>query len=287
MHTIEITKSGINRNFLRECEHQGLIKPKRNDSEWIINKKYIPREYSQEELEIVWNTYLYRKMGLSYAQIKELIDGKNISIRDSLNKLIEKYENQIQELLSLINFIKFVKGIGFIPNPPDELIGSKSFKDYLDEFIEYLDKDKKLKPVLEFAEYLSEVNDLEKVTDEEINNIENLAGKISLDFNEKDQEEYSKVIMNLKERVTFDPASKETQTIINQIFTYQKKLTHNHKLSAWDFATGYILMLSNESDISVAYKKILGNDTCNYLVYALMEFLLKNEPKKMQQLYNE
>lgn len=38
MKTQDITNSGIDRNFLRECERQGLISPKRNDNEWIVNK---------------------------------------------------------------------------------------------------------------------------------------------------------------------------------------------------------------------------------------------------------
>ena len=95
MRTNDIIKTGINRNFLRECEVRHLIEPNRIDSDWIVNKDYTPREYSQEDVEIVWNAYLCRKMGLSYDQIKALNRGEEISIRESLNNIINKYEKQI------------------------------------------------------------------------------------------------------------------------------------------------------------------------------------------------
>ena len=71
MRTLDLVKLGIDRNFLRKCERQGIINPLRVDNEWIINKEYIPKEYSREDIIKVWDTMLYRKMGLSYSQIKE------------------------------------------------------------------------------------------------------------------------------------------------------------------------------------------------------------------------
>ena len=45
MRTIDVTKLGIDRNFLRQCENQKLIQPKKIPSEWIVHEEYTPKEY--------------------------------------------------------------------------------------------------------------------------------------------------------------------------------------------------------------------------------------------------
>ena len=284
MKTQYITNSGIDRNFLRECERQGLISPKRNDNEWIVNKNYKPREYSQEDLEIVWNAYLCRKMGLSYAQIKDLTQGEEISVRNSLNELIRKYEQQIEELQALIEFMKYVKGIGFVPTPPNVLMGSTNFTNYLTDFIQYLDEDKKLKKVLGLMEYISEVDDIQNPPTEDLDRIEVLSHGLMSEFNEEDSEAYSSAILKLKDLAHLNPSCDEVQNVIHRIFYYQKRLNHNENLTAGDFASGFVFLFSYDSDMSVAYKKILGEKAFDFFNKALLEFLVIQEPNKIKRI---
>ena len=282
MRTNDIIKTGINRNFLRECEVRHLIEPNRIDSDWIVNKDYTPREYSQEDVEIVWNAYLCRKMGLSYDQIKALNRGEEISIRESLNNIINKYEKQIEELEVLIEFMKYVKGVGFVPSPPKELMGSANFKSYLIDFINYLDKDKRLKKTLDMVEYMSEIDDFDKINNIDIDTLEDVANELTPHIKNDDREEQAKLYMLLKDKIHLKPYSEETQNIIHKLYDYQKKIACNPNLSPLEFARGYIFLFSHDSDMTVMFKNLLGEETCKYYVDALIEFIRIQEPDRLK-----
>ena len=283
MKTNDIIKTGIDRNFLRECERQKLIAPNRIDSINIREKDYVPREYSQEDLEVVWNAYLYRKMGLSYDEIKQLNAGEEFKIRDSMTGLIRKYENQIQELLLLVDFLKYVKGIGIIPTPPKSLMGSQSFKDYLSDFIDFLDPDRKIMGCLSVAEYMATI-DFESVEEDELDEMLNTANELFPNVTEEDRASVGMAFAKLKDMIYLSPKSQETQGVIHEIFNYQKKLENNEELSAWDFATKYIYGISLDSDVKVMLVNWLGEDTINYFEKALLEFLVIEEPTKINEL---
>lgn len=286
MRTLDVTKMGIDRNFLRQCERHDLIKPHKAHSEWIIHEEYTPKEYSQKDIEIVWNAYLCRKMGLSYAEISKLTQGEEISVRDSLNDLIPKYESQIEELKALTEFMRYVKGFGYLPSMPDTPMGSKSFKDYLIDFMEYLDKDKKIKKVFTVAEFVSQVDDIETIEIDKLNKIEELMNDIAPNTIEEFRNNYTLAFLDIKNKVHLETTSEETQTAIHKIFYYQKKLINDDNLSAWDFATNFIGLLYYNSDISAMYKKILGKKAFDYLQEALLEFLLIEEPNKIKEIGN-
>lgn len=284
MRTLDVTKMGIDRNFLRQCERQNLIKPKKVHSEWIVHEEYTPKEYSQEDIEIVWNAYLCRKMGLSYAEIGKLTQAEEISVRDSLNDLIQKYESQIEELKTLTEFMRYVKGFGCLPSMPDTLMGSQNFKDYLIDFMEYLDKDKKIKRAFTVAEYISQVDDIEAIETDKINDIEQLMNDITPNATEELRNNYTLAFLDIKNKVHLETTSKETQAAIHKIFYYQKQLVDDENLSAWDFAANFISLLSYDSDMSVMYKKILGKEAFDYLQEALLEFLFIEEPDKIKEI---
>ena len=97
-----------------------------------------------------------------------------IGIRSSLNALIQKCERQIEELQVLIEFMRYVKGIGFVPTPPSQLMGSSSFKDYLTHFIEHLDEDRRIKKALEVVEYASDIDNIEDISSDEIERMQTI-----------------------------------------------------------------------------------------------------------------
>ena len=286
MRTNDVIKLGIDRNFLRQCEKQSLISPKKIRSEWIIHDEYMPREYTQDDIEIVWNAYLYRKMGLSYLQIGQLFQGEEFSVRDSLADLISKYEEQIEELKALTEFMRYVKGVGFLPSPPDTLMGSKNFKEFLLDFMKYLDEDKKIKRVLDVAEIFNNVSDLENMNDENIEAIELAKNEIAPHVTEDISNGLALALLGLQDVVGQKPESKEVQDVVHKVYHYQKLLVNNEALSPWDFATSYILMLSYDSDISRMYKKIISDEAFEFFKDALIEFLIIEEPEKIKKLSN-
>lgn len=221
-------------------------------------------------------------MGLSYDQIINLQQGNEIGIRHSLNELIIKYENQIEELQLIIKFMKYVKGLGFIPSPPNELIGSSDFKSYLVDYMDYIDKDKKIEKLLSITEFFSNNKNFEDIAEETFNDIEKNCDEILPNVCSEDKAVYTKTILSLIDKTHLDPASDEIQKTINETYDYQKKILGNNNLSVWDFSRQYIYMLSCDSDISMVYKNILGEKAFNFLLDSLIQFLLINEPDKMK-----
>ena len=287
MRTNDVIKLGIDRNFLRQCERQSLISPKKIRSEWIVHDEYMPREYSQDDIETVWSAYLYRRMGLSYSQINQLLkDEEEFGVRDSLADLISKYEEQIEELKALTEFMRYVKGVGFLPSPPDTLMGSKNFKEFLLDFMKYLDEDKKIKRVLDVAEIFNNVSDLENMNDENIEAIELAKNEIAPHVTEDISNGLALALLALQDVVGQKPESKEVQDVVHKVYHYQKLLVNNEALSPWDFATSYILMLSYDSDISRMYKKIISDEAFEFFKDALIEFLIIEEPEKIKKLSN-
>ena len=287
MRTNDVIKLGIDRNFLRQCERQSLISPKKIRSEWIVHDEYMPREYSQDDIETVWSAYLYRRMGLSYSQINQLLkDEEEFGVRDSLANLISKYEEQIEELKVLTDFMRYVKGVGFLPSPPDTLMGSKNFKEFLLDFMKYLDEDKKIKRVLDVAEIFNNASDLENMNDENIEEIELAKNEIAPHVTEDISNGLALALLSLQDVAGQKPESKEVQEVIHKVYHYQKLLVNNEKLSAWEFATSYILVLSYDSDISRMYKKIISEEAFELFKDALIEFLIIEEPEKIKKMSN-
>lgn len=159
MKTNDIIKLGIGRNFIRECERQGLINPIRNDGKMIVNEKYCPREYSDSDVKIIWQAYLFRKMGLSFSEIKRWRNGENINIRTSINDSIEKFEHQIAELEAIIRFMKYVRGEGLFPKMPEKMNKTNNFTEFINEYMQGIDPNKKR---VEYLEHIHSEIELSK-----------------------------------------------------------------------------------------------------------------------------
>ncbi len=282
MRTRDIIKTGIDRNFLRQCIDKKIITPRKDDNQWI-NQNYIRHDFSQEDLEKVWNAYMCRQMGLSYENIISLQQGNNISLRSSLNELIQKYQNKIAELQTLIQFMKYIKGIGFIPSLPEISLGSESFTQYLKDFMTYLDEDETIIKMLDIIEPLSNIKKLNNLNDEYIDEFETKMSELNLPVSQTEQEEVGKLYLSLRELVGGDPAGDETQNIIYKIYCYEKKLNTNQQLTIWDFVKRYIFYLSFDSDISAIYKTILGEEGLDYYHTALIHFLIFQDPQKAKE----
>ncbi len=273
MKTLDVVKTGIDRNFIRQCEDKTIIRPKRTSSGWV-REDYERRIYTQEDVEKIWVTYLCRKMGLSFNQIKSFLNGENISLRQSLNDLINNYEKEIEERKAIIEFMKYVRGLGFIPKPPNNPLGSKNFTSYIKDFMNQLDEDGKLKEIINVSEYISEIDNIENTSKEEIEYLQNSINSI---FPNAENELFEKIgtqYIELKSNIHLEPQNEQVQQIIQRIYLLNNELNCG-KLSVWDFAINMLEMLDSDSVFKENLVKFLGKKGVEFYEKALIQFLVK------------
>ena len=129
--------------------------------------------------------------------------------------------------------------------------------------------------------------DFESVEEDELDEMLSTANELFSNVTEEDRTSVGIAFAKLKDMLPLSPKSKEVQGIIHEIFNYQKKLENNEELSAWDFATKYIYGISLDSDLKVMLVNLLGEETLDYFQKALIEFLIIEEPEKIQRLREE
>lgn len=283
MKTQDVTKTGIDRNFIRQCEKQGIITPSKNPSKWMRCEEYAAKEYTQSDVEKIWNAYLCRKIGLSYNQTKILLDGEDLPIRNSLNQKIEEYQKDIEEKLALIEFMKYVKGVGYIPSMPNELMGSENFKEYLIDFMNYFDSDKKIKSVLQVAEYIANSNSIDEIEEEKALEFKSMVMAVSPELTEELMNEFGKTILEIKESRHMKPGSQEVQALVKKFYKLHEFATNNDT-NAWEFFLHYYNLVEEDSDLSEMYIKTVGKETLEFLDDALIEFILVEDPGRLQPI---
>jgi DNA-binding transcriptional MerR regulator len=209
MKTKDITKLGIDRNFIRECERKGLIVPVRSEGRMIVNDKYFPREYSDADLKIIWQSYLFRKMGMPFSEIKRYFSGEQVDVRDCINDNIERLENQIEECEATIRFMKYVRGEGvsLLPRLPQKTSKASNFTEFINEYIQFIDPNKKR---LEFLDHVHSELELNKTPVETMT----LTQVLKKNENKKYFEDYAK---NIYENDAYLNELKEIDKIIDAI----------------------------------------------------------------------
>ena len=90
----------IPRATIRFYERENLIAPKRGDNSY--------REYSDDDVETLRKIIILRKIGLSVADIKNLLDGTS-SLQPLLEKNITELQNQLKELEGAISVCKIMQ----------------------------------------------------------------------------------------------------------------------------------------------------------------------------------
>ena len=90
----------IPRATIRFYEKERLIAPKRSDNSY--------REYSEEDVAVLKKVIILRKIGLSVADIKKVLDG-DCTLQSLLDKNISELQNQMKELEGAINVSKRMK----------------------------------------------------------------------------------------------------------------------------------------------------------------------------------
>ena len=130
----------IPRATIRFYEKENLIHPKRSDNSY--------REYSDEDVVILKKIIILRKIGLSVADIKNVLDGE-CPLQALLEKNISELQNQIKELEGALSVSKIMQD-------RNEDIFS------LDETMYWTEIEELEKAGLKFKEILNDVIEFEK-----------------------------------------------------------------------------------------------------------------------------
>lgn len=296
MKTNDLVKMGMERHFLRQCEENNLITPIKTDGKYIINKNYKPREYTEKDVQTLWSIYLYKKIGLTYDEIKKLLNGEEICMRNSMNKLIVKYEKEIEELKLLVELMKIIKGIGIIPSPP-ESVKIISFVDYIKNFIKPITQNNSVMKAMDIMGYLSNL-DLEKENIENLlqikydkdetleQAIDNLK-KVDFLISSEKLEEFSIILLSLKDKLQESPSSKNIQEIIDSLFNLYKDIINKKQLTRWEFLGYQFYLMDINSDLGVLNRKIFGNDVIEFYEEALIQYTIKHYPDRIEKLKKE
>jgi len=268
-------KTKLTRKAIEYYEEKGLIKPKREENNYRI--------YSEEDVERLSKIYIYRKLGCSLDQIKELFESEsNSSLAEIIRgrEIESQLENARVEALKLLlndaNIDEVKEQLDFIDR--QETICSKlmrvfpgylgqlyfmSYKDFLNEKLE----EDKVKYYEEYIEFLDSMPEL-PLTDEEKNLLEQSSKDISKLDIEKTNEEKMKAIENTdqwlkkNEELISQYMSFKTSDLYlnNPIVKIQEKL-REHMENTGYYEVGIPLIRKFSSSYDDYYKKLLkAND---------------------------
>lgn len=106
MHSKDVEKlTGVTRAALREYEKKGLIQPQRTESKY--------RQYSEAEVERIKDIAIMSKMGLSLAEIKEVLENRQTLVIDVLAERRAKlvavrnhHDHLIREIDGMMDYLK-------------------------------------------------------------------------------------------------------------------------------------------------------------------------------------
>lgn len=287
MRTKDIEKLGIDRNFLKACYKKGheIIKPKRIPCKDTYNENYYPCEYSQEDIEIIWNAYLCRKIGLSFKEIKDLNEGKEVKIRESLASIIQKKEEDIAELQAVVEFIKYIKGIGldFLPFLPEKPMGSASFKDYIKDYMDYVDKDKKIKKLLNMISDAAEITDYDNVSKTEVESFETFYSEILGEINKEKAEDFALTLYNFKENLPENPRDVDVQTAVKKLIDFQRNFKADKNKTDWEICGTYLIVLNRDSDFRKFYENLIGEKGIKLLKGGIVFYLIEHYPEQFDK----
>ncbi|MBQ3559542.1 MAG: MerR family transcriptional regulator [Agathobacter sp.] len=128
---------GLSRANVRYYEKEGLLSPERKDNGY--------REYSEKDIAILKKIIIFRKLGLSLPEIKEILSG-TLEVSVAIEKNIEQLTKQIAELNGALEISQMMKNDSSVNDSFDEehywnLIQTKEqngekFADVLKDYVE-------------------------------------------------------------------------------------------------------------------------------------------------------
>ena len=90
----------ISRANVRFYEKEGLLNPKRSANGY--------RDYSEEDLVLLKKIIIFRKLGLSIPNIRDILEG-TLSLSDAMDQNIKNLNAQIEELNGALEVCKIIE----------------------------------------------------------------------------------------------------------------------------------------------------------------------------------
>ena len=286
MKTKEVLSYGIDRNFLRQCEHKGLIDPPRIDHEDIIDKDYTRREYSYKDVEIVWNAYLCRQMGFSFEEIQKLNNGESLSLRNSMQKMIEDKEREIEELQAVVKFMRLVKAVGVMYPLAYNQNNSKSLADHINSCLDEADKHKALSTTVQLCDLLNAEEYTDEI-DDQFNQILDNSDIYSSEEYKELKQRFIDEMMLIIEHSNLQPGDDEIQNHIHKIAEIQNQIDKlgGSKVTVKSSAIGILLTLIRDGDYRTFFLNLLGEEFVSYLIEALRIYLDIDDIAKINSFF--
>lgn len=271
--------TGLTKKAMSYYEEQGLIKPKKKSNGY--------REYSVDDIALLNEISLYRKLDISIRDIKLIIKSKNK--KDTLNKILEgKHKKEIQIKMQKI-FLEMVINNNFnedyIKELNEEIIKAEKsegqfikrelmrafpsglgkylayhFAPYLNEPLDTLEKYNAWSKIIEFLDNVPEIKipriiemSYENITDEMHKQInDNVKDEMDKMFNAtgEELEEYKKKLLDRIEKQNDKSLLKE----LNPLYKFKKQFNEFFNSSGY-----YDIFLPNMKIISREYKEYHDN----------------------------
>ena len=286
MKTKEVLSYGIDRNFLRQCEKKGLISPPRIDHEDIIDKDYMRREYTVNDVEVVWNAYLCREMGFTFEEIKMLNSGATLPVRKSIQKMIEDKEREIEELKAMIKYMKVIKAIGVMYPIPHNTNSSMSLADHINGSLEAADKNKMLSTAVDICELL----DIDEYNNEVDKKFDCIIERSEIYSSQKYQQLNDLLIEELgfiAEQSDLQPNDDNVQSHVANMLKIQNQIDElcRNKTTVESSAIGLLLILVRDGDYKTFFINLFGEEFVTYLIEALRIYLDIDDIAKINSFF--
>lgn len=280
MRTKDVIKMGIDRNFLRECERKRIISPERENGLDISGyygssrRNMRKRIYTQDDVEMVWCTYLYRQVGLTYPQIRDFLNGEEVKTRNSILNRIKEIEKEIEQKRALLDFMEHIKNLGFIPIIHTKKMNSDNFTQYLYDSIKYINDNYINKEQITYVNQL--IDKIERgeevVCDEqELLNV----------FNDLDLDMLNNFNKGIEQMVTAIKYGEDSEEMQSAVESFYKMLTPAVVKDKNEFTDICDFLFFYENGFSLSLEKELGRENFETLKTALAIYYLKLKKYKI------
>jgi DNA-binding transcriptional MerR regulator len=254
---------GLTRKALRIYEEKGLM-----DKSTFQNPDNKYREYSEDDIKIIWFIRVLQGIGYSLNEIVDIAENKEFNLRDSLNEKIIDLERKKNEIEKNIGFAKGLKLFGIIPYPDE----TGSIK--LDDFIKQAREDMNVNTDPQLAS-LHNVIDIvlskSELTDDDVKLVDAF-----LDGYDKEAilkiHDYHISLLEHKDLGITHPT---VQSLVNLIFRQYCKYLYPAEfveITPPQEIAELLTLSYTSGDIGASVEKTYGKDGCKFIAEAIAYF---------------
>ncbi len=255
---------GVSRKALRLFEKAGLMPENKNG-------QY--REYSDEDIEQIWNIRVLQGMGFTLKEIVTMASDPDCDVHEVLGKKVLELEIKRTEIERHLGYAKMIKLTGRFPHRPKEL-GTMRWEEFQQRAVK--DWNVHSNPQTEVASEMVEHSLLHPMDMTDPSNMSLAIDYLSkFDLSTKQIEfAFSTIafVEAIGRRIALGPNHPEVQLLIKILFDDSRKLFESMsdatpaqfgRIASSGFVVG---------DISVLLQNILGKEVCLFIADAIAIF---------------